>query len=264
MLAVQTRPASAEGAAAPMAPKVPAVSATATVREPRAFLIRIRFLSDGGWRAQLREGRPPAGRPLPRPGCGNPRTGPGGRTEGASRPVPPGRAQWYGPPLRCGPRNAERARTGPGSLLPGRGAGPSAVPLLAGVAADDGLAALDGGPVQRRDHRLGGGGGHVHQGEPVGDLDRADVAPVQARLAGDRADQVLRADPGGAPGPDEQPGPAGGRRPGAAPAPLLAAAARPAGPLAALVGTAPPAGVPGVPRRAQLRLGDLLLVGGAV
>ena len=33
--------------------------------------------------------------------------------------------------------------------------------------------------------------GHLHQREPVGDLDGADVAALEAGLAGDRADQVL-------------------------------------------------------------------------
>src|SRR5690606_36358157 len=95
MLAVQTRPASAEGAAAPMATKVPAVTATATVRAPRAFLIRIRFLSDGGWRALLREGRPPAPppvhcRPLP------------ARRRAARSPAPA--AETPGPPPVGAPR----------------------------------------------------------------------------------------------------------------------------------------------------------------
>ena len=38
--------------------------------------------------------------------------------------------------------------------------------------------------------------GHLDQREAVGDLDRADVAAAEPRLAGDRADQVLRADAG--------------------------------------------------------------------
>jgi hypothetical protein len=91
---------------------------------------------------------------------------------------------------------------------------------------------------------------HLDQREPVGDLDGADVAPGQATLAGDRADQVLRPDPGPVPRPDEQPRHSGGR---GAPAAWLAGAVRPwPGPLGA--GTALGA--------ADGRLGDLLLVRG--
>src|SRR3954449_8984435 len=94
--------------------------------------------------------------------------------------------------------------------------------MSAGVvafAADGDLLALDGRPPKCPD-RLGHARlGHLDQREPVGDLDGPDVSPAQARLAGDGADQVLRADAGAAPGADKEPRHAAARPPTGPPTP---------------------------------------------
>jgi long-chain acyl-CoA synthetase len=72
--------------------------------------------------------------------------------------------------------------------------------------ADGRLAPLDHGGAQRGDDLVRGGLGHLDEREALGDLDAADLPPGQARLAGDRADEVLRRTPGGPAEADEQPG----------------------------------------------------------
>src|SRR5215217_9269943 len=75
---------------------------------------------------------------------------------------------------------------------------------LVALPADDWLASLDGACPQRSDHLVGGGFGHLDQREPVGDLNRADVAATEPRLASNGPDQILGSHPGGASGPNEQ------------------------------------------------------------
>ena len=62
------------------------------------------------------------------------------------------------------------------------------------VTPDRRLLALDGRRPQGGDHLLGAVVGDLDDREAVGDLDRADRAAVDARLARDRAHQVARAD----------------------------------------------------------------------
>src|SRR3954452_1505297 len=73
------------------------------------------------------------------------------------------------------------------------------------LAADRRPAALEVGPAQALDDRVRARLGHLDEREAVRDLDRADVGPGELGLAGDRADDVLRADPGAAAHADEQP-----------------------------------------------------------
>src|SRR6185369_9650738 len=125
--------------------------------------------------------------------------------------------------------------------------------------ADDGAAALQRGAPQGVDDLVDRAVRDLDQGEAVGDLDRAHVAAGQARLAGDRADQVLRPDARRAARAHEQPGHAAGRR-----APAAAGLAAPT----AAVGVAdadPPVGVRAIvagrlARLAQGDVGDLLVV----
>src|SRR5829696_4029064 len=75
---------------------------------------------------------------------------------------------------------------------------------LVTLPADGWLASFDGACSQRGDHLVSGGFGHLDQREPVGDLNRADVATSEPRFASNGTDQILGSHPGGAPGPNEQ------------------------------------------------------------
>jgi hypothetical protein len=75
---------------------------------------------------------------------------------------------------------------------------------LVALSADGWLASFDGACPQRSDHFIGGGFGHLDQREPISDLDRADVAATEPRLASNGPDQILGSHPGGASGPHEQ------------------------------------------------------------
>ena len=46
--------------------------------------------------------------------------------------------------------------------------------------------------------------GYLYQGETIGDLNRANVAAAQPRLAGYRTDQILRPNTGATPEAEEQ------------------------------------------------------------
>src|SRR5688572_9124644 len=65
-------------------------------------------------------------------------------------------------------------------------------------------AALDRAGTQGGDDLVGGGLGHLDKRKAVGDLDRPDLAATDARLVGDRPDEILRADPGSTAGAHEQ------------------------------------------------------------
>ena len=59
---------------------------------------------------------------------------------------------------------------------------------LVALSADGWLACFDGACSQRGDHLVGGGFGHLDQREPVGDLNRADVATSEPRFASNGPD----------------------------------------------------------------------------
>src|SRR3954469_2268708 len=81
----------------------------------------------------------------------------------------------------------------------------SPLPESGPVTANRRLASLDHGGAQRLHDLVGRGLGHLDQREPLVDLDGPDVAALQPGLAGDRADEVPRPDPGVPADADEQP-----------------------------------------------------------
>src|SRR5262245_38404271 len=80
-------------------------------------------------------------------------------------------------------------------------------PLSAGaaVSAHGHAPAPDRGVPEGVDDRGGERLGHLDERELLRDLDRAEHARLDAGLAGDRADEIGRAHPGGAAGADEDP-----------------------------------------------------------
>src|SRR5690606_7663472 len=121
----------------------------------------------------------------PADGCGT-RSDPGGAAHGpaegrhAARPT----ATAHRPIGGCGAH--QNAAIGDGSVVPG---------VLLAIPANRRLLPLYGGLAQRAYHLVRGGLGDLHEREPVGDLDRPDLAAADPGLPGDGPDQVTRADP---------------------------------------------------------------------
>src|SRR4051794_1154655 len=99
-----------------------------------------------------------------------------------------------------------------------------AEPSLRPVATDRHPTSLHARGLQRPDHLGHRVVRHLHQGEPVGDLDGADVTAGEPRLTGDRTHEVLRTHPAGPAETHEQPRPARGGSPSARSAVALAPA----------------------------------------
>src|SRR4051794_33170496 len=125
------------------------------------------------------------------------------------------------------------------------------------IAPDRDLPALELAGAQSGNHALRRRLGDLHEREPVGDLDGADLAAGDPGLAGDGADQVLGPDPGVHPGADIEPG--------IAAIPAAAADRAPPGPetipragAARTPRIAPASLLAGRPLARRRRLGDLL------
>src|SRR5688500_5413747 len=88
-----------------------------------------------------------------------------------------------------------------------RPAVPGSASVGLAVVADDETLALDRRPAQGAHDVVGRPWGDVDERVAVGDLDGADRRPRDARLTGDRADEVARTQPGSAPAADEEPRP---------------------------------------------------------